>query len=121
MKHICKCALRSYMTRCLTDARKQSHLTQARFSEKLMMDTRSYANLKHGKSLCCTLTFIIYLVFFCKEVDALIQEKKSMLSFKTCAKSLSLPTRMTAPLLEYSRSPHPPVLRGDFFLLPLDF
>ena len=41
MKHICKCALRSYMTRCLTDARKQSHLTQARFSEKLMMDTRS--------------------------------------------------------------------------------
>ena len=62
MKHICKCALRSYMTRCLTDARKQSHLTQARFSEKLMMDTRSYADLEHGKSLCCTLTFIIYLI-----------------------------------------------------------
>ena len=60
MKRTCKSAIRSYMTRRLTDARKQSHLTQARFSEKLMMDTRSYADLEHGKSLCCTLAFIIY-------------------------------------------------------------
>lgn len=64
MKYICKCGLRSYLTRCLTDARKQAHLTQSRFLEKLMMDTRSYANLEHGKRLCCTLMFIIYLVFF---------------------------------------------------------
>lgn len=79
MKRICKSALRSYMTRCLTDARKQSHLTQARFSEKLMMDTRSYANLEHGKSLCCTLTFINYLVFLCKDVDALIQDLRKII------------------------------------------
>lgn len=61
MKRTCKSALRSYMTRRLTDARKQSHLTQAKFSEKLMMDTRSYADLEHGKSLCYMLIFIIYL------------------------------------------------------------
>lgn len=79
MKHICKCALRSYMTRRLTDAWKQAHLTQARFSEKLMMDTRSYADLEHGKSLCCTLTFIIYLVFFCKDVDAFIQDLREII------------------------------------------
>ena len=79
MKHICKCALRSYMTRRLTDARKQAHLTQARFSEKLMMDTRSYANLEHGKSLCCTLTFIIFLCFHCKDVDALIRDLREII------------------------------------------
>ena len=79
MKRTCKSAIRSYMTRRLTDARKQSHLTQARFSEKLMMDTRSYADLEHGKSLCCTLTFIIYLCFFCENVDALIQNPRKII------------------------------------------
>lgn len=79
MKNYCKCALRSYMTRCLTDARKQARLTQASFSERLMMDTRSYADLEHGKSLCCTLTFIIYLCFFCKDVDALIQDLRQII------------------------------------------
>ena len=79
MKHTCKCALRSYMTRCLSDARKEANLTQARFSEKLMMDTRSYSDLEHGKSLCCTLTFIIYLVFFCKDVDALIRDLREII------------------------------------------
>lgn len=79
MKRTCKSAIRSYMTRRLTDAQKQSHLTQARFSEKLMMDTRSYADLEHGKSLCCTLTFIIYLCFFCENVDALIQDLRAII------------------------------------------
>ncbi len=79
MKRTCKSALRSCMTRRLTDARKQSHLTQAKFSEKLMMDTRSYADLEHGKSLCCTLTFIIYLVFICKDVDAFIQDLREII------------------------------------------
>lgn len=79
MKRTCKSAIRSYMTRRLTDARKQSHLTQTRFSEKLMMDTRSYADLEHGKSLCCTLTFIIYLCFFCENVDALIQDLRAII------------------------------------------
>ena len=43
-----------------------------------MMDTRSYADLEHGKSLCCTLTFIIYLVFFCKDV-ALIHDLRKII------------------------------------------
>ena len=44
-----------------------------------MMDTRSYADLEHGKSLCCTLTFIIYLCFFCENVDALIQDLRAII------------------------------------------
>ncbi len=79
MKNGCKCALRTYLTECLSNTRKREKLTQAKFSEKLMMDTRSYASLEHGKSLCCTLTFIIYLCFFCKDVDALVQDLRHII------------------------------------------
>lgn len=79
MKNSCKCALRDYMTNCLAMTRKSEKLTQAKFSENLMMDTRSYVSLEHGKSLCCTLTFIIYLCFFCKDVDALLQDLREII------------------------------------------
>ena len=71
--------LRDYMTDILSETRKHEKLTQAKFSEKLMMDVRSYASLEHGESLCCTLTFMIYLCFFCKDVDALIRDLRSIL------------------------------------------
>ena len=80
MKQSCKCALREYMTNCLTQVRKDSGLTQAKFSEKLMMDTRSYAALEHGDSLCCTLTFILYLCYFCKDVDGLIADLRKIIT-----------------------------------------
>lgn len=79
MKNTCKCALREYMTNCLSKARKNEKLTQAKFSEKLMMDTRSYASLEHGESLCCTLTFIIFLCFHCKDVNGLIEDLRKVL------------------------------------------
>lgn len=79
MKDICKCALRSYLTKRLAQARLDAHLTQDEFAEKLMMDTRSYASLEHGDSLCCTLTFIIYLVFFCDNVEALVRDLREIM------------------------------------------
>lgn len=63
MKYQCKCFLRDYLSQWLAAARKEAGLTQARFSELLMMDTRSYADLEHAQSLCCMLTFILYLCF----------------------------------------------------------
>ena len=79
MKQLCKCNLQDYMTACFVKARKSENLTQAKFSEKLMMDVRSYASLKHGKSLCCTLTFVIYLCFLCKDVEALVRDLREIL------------------------------------------
>ena len=79
MKNICKCALRSYMTKCLFKTHMREKLTQATFSEKLMMDTRSCIALEHGENLCCTLTFIIFLCFFCSDVDALIQDLRKII------------------------------------------
>ena len=34
-------------------------------AERLHIDPRSYAELEHGRSLCCTRVFILYL-FNCK-------------------------------------------------------
>ena len=79
MKQFCKCALRAYMAKCLAKARKESNLTQSKLAEKLMMDTRSYVSLEHGKSLCCTLTFIIYLCFFGKDVEELICDLRNII------------------------------------------
>ena len=67
------------MTDCLSKTRKRERLTQAKFSEKIMMDTRSYASLEHGESLCCTLTFIIFLCFHCKDVDGMIDDLREPL------------------------------------------
>ncbi len=79
MKKLCKYALRDYMTQLLFKARQDEQLTQAKFAELLMMDTRSYSDLEHGESLCCTLTFIIYLVSFCKDTDALVRDLRMLL------------------------------------------
>lgn len=79
MKQLCKYALRSYMSSRLAQARKNAGLSQAAFSTKLMMDIRSYAEIEHGKSFCSTLTFILYLVFVCKDVDGLISDLRQII------------------------------------------
>ena len=78
MKQTCKCELRAYMTNCLARARVDNRMSQSEFSEHLMMDTRSYAALEHGESLCCTLTFILYLVLFCKDVEGLVKDLREI-------------------------------------------
>lgn len=83
MKNIYKCALKDYLTDCLCKTRKSNKLTQAEFSEALMMDVRSYVCLEHGKNLCCTLTFIIFICFYCKDVDGHINDlRKILLAYK---------------------------------------
>lgn len=79
MKQLCKCAFRDYLTQILYKARKDGNLTQAKFAEKLMMDTRSYVCLEHGENLCCTFTFILYLVLFCKDVNGLVSDLRQIL------------------------------------------
>ena len=79
MKQLCKCRLKDYMTERLIAARKQQNLTQAKFSEKLMMDTRSYVSMENGESFCCTLTFIIYLCFYCNDTEDLISNLRKII------------------------------------------
>ena len=83
MKNTCKCALRTYMSKCLAETRREQKLSQAKFSERLMVDARSYADLEHGECLCCTLTFVLFLLFCCKDRDALLLDMKVII-LKAC-------------------------------------
>lgn len=79
MKNYCKCAIKDYMSKYLLATRKYNNLTQDKFSEKLMIDTRSYVSLEHGESLCCTLTFIIFLCFHCKDVEGFVRDLREII------------------------------------------
>lgn len=79
MRNNCRRALRTYMSKRFKQARINADLTQAQFAEKLLMDTRAYATLELGNSLCSTVTFVLYLVFFCEDVETLIKELKQVI------------------------------------------
>lgn len=83
MKNTCKCELRHYMSKCLAQACREEKLSQAKFSERLMIDARSYADLEHGECLCCTLTFVLFLLFCCKDRDAILGDMKALI-LKAC-------------------------------------
>ena len=83
MKNTCKCALRTYMSQRLAETRREQKLSQAKFSERLMVDALSYADLEHGECLCCTLTFVLFLLFCCKDRDALLLDMKVII-LKAC-------------------------------------
>ena len=78
MKYQCKCCLRDDLSQRLAAARKEAGMTQAKFSEPLMIDTRSYVDLEHAQSFCCTLTFILFLCFCCKDVTGLVADLKQI-------------------------------------------
>lgn len=59
----------------------ENELTQAQMAEYLVMDIRSYADIDSGKSSCSLLTFVLYLIYLCPDVDELINEIR--LSFES--------------------------------------
>lgn len=79
MKDAVKCSLRAYLSTCLAGTRKELNLTQEKFSGGILIDTRSYSSLEHGTSLCCTLTFIIYLCYVCKDTASLIDDLRKVM------------------------------------------
>ncbi|MCI5847718.1 MAG: helix-turn-helix domain-containing protein [Clostridiales bacterium] len=74
MKEACKCALRDFMMERLTQVRFEKKLTQAKFAELLMLDTRSYAAIEKGEYGCCALTLVMYLLYCCDDIDGFFDE-----------------------------------------------
>lgn len=54
-------ALRAFMSSDFYITRKQLNLSQIQMAERLRIDPRSYAELEHGRNLCCTRVFVLYL------------------------------------------------------------
>ena len=83
MKNTGKCALRTYMSQRLAETRREQNLSQTKFSERLMIDTRSYVDLEHGECLCCTLIFVLFLMFCCKDRDMILEDMIALI-LKAC-------------------------------------
>lgn len=66
-------ALRALMSSDFYITRKQLNLSQIQMAERLRIDPRSYAELEHGRNLCCTRVFVLYL-FRCKQERELFLE-----------------------------------------------
>lgn len=79
MRNACKCAFRDAMSKRFREARNSAKLSQAKFSELLLMDTRSYINLEHGANCCCALTLVLYLVFVCDDVKGFVDEMRNII------------------------------------------
>ena len=73
MREAYQAALKSVLHVQITQYRDRMGLTQAQMAEILLMDVRSYIDLDHGKSMCGTLSFVLFLLYCCQDRDALLQ------------------------------------------------
>lgn len=79
MNHACKHIFRTFLKRKMAATRTEKRLTQERFAELLMMDTRSYAAIEKGEYCCSALTLMIFLVNCCDDVPGFLEEFRTVL------------------------------------------
>ena len=78
MRNTYKTILKEYLhERILTD-RKKNKLPQEKMAERLLMDWRSYIDIEHGKNLCSTTTFVMYLLEFCDDPKEILEEIREL-------------------------------------------
>ena len=58
----------------IVSSKVDNSLTQAQMAEYLVMDIRSYADIDSGKSACGLLTFVLYLIYLCPDINKFIDE-----------------------------------------------
>lgn len=74
MRNLYNKQLKEICHKCIVTAKVKHNLTQAQMAELLVMDIRSYADIDSGKSSCGLLTFVLYLLYLCPDIDGLIDE-----------------------------------------------
>lgn len=74
MKNACKCILQEFLMNQLSTVRFEKQLTQEKFAELLLLETRSYAAIEKGEYGCCALTLAMFLLFCCKDAQAFLDE-----------------------------------------------
>lgn len=74
MRNLYNKQLKEICHKHIISAKIENGLTQAQMAECLVMDIRSYADIDSGKSSCGLLTFVLYLMYLCPDIDELIEE-----------------------------------------------
>ena len=65
------------ITEHIKKTRKELGLIQAEMAAKLQIDLRTYCNIESGRSLCGTMTLLMYLLYICPDVNGLLDEIKN--------------------------------------------
>ncbi len=74
MRNLYNKQLKTICHKRIISAKVENSLTQAQMAEYLVMDIRSYADIDSGKSACGLLTFVLYLMYLCPDIEELINE-----------------------------------------------
>lgn len=74
----CSCELRSSISKHFLRTRDFLDISQMEFASELNIDRRSYIDIEHSENLCCTMTLLIYLCYFCKDPAALLSDCKDI-------------------------------------------
>ena len=106
----CLCALRSFFAERFLLTRDSLGLTQMEFALDLGIDRRSYLDIEHRKNLCCAVTLLAYLCYFCDDPLDILNECRRILD-----KHLNFCTHLC---VEPSLLALPPDPQGDFFAYP---
>jgi|GEM_PF-251623 len=75
----CLCALRSFFAERFLLTRDSLGLTQMEFALDLGIDRRSYLDIEHRKNLCCAVTLLAYLCYFCDDPLGILNECRRIL------------------------------------------
>ena len=70
--------LKLFLHQQLVNTRLNLGLTQAEMANLLVMDTRSYIELDHGRSMCGTLTLILFLTYCCSDPILFLDEVRNL-------------------------------------------
>ena len=77
MKNLYKQALIKTIQASFKETRKEIlHISQDEMSEKLLLSCRSYIELEHGKSICNSLSLVLYLIYYCPDTVAFLDDAK---------------------------------------------
>lgn len=75
----CRCELRSFLSDCFLHTRKDLNLTQMEFAFDLGIDRRSYLDIEHKNTMCCAITLLVYLCYFCDDPLEVLEACKRIL------------------------------------------
>lgn len=71
--------LRKFFYTRLVETRALQGLTQAEMAELLVMDSRSFIDLDHGKTCCSALTLALFLIYCCPDPIAFLADLRQEL------------------------------------------
>ena len=78
MRNTYRTILKKYLHERILSDRLKNGLVQEEMAERLLIDWRSYIDLEHGKNLCSTTTFIMYLLEFCDDPSEVLSEIRAL-------------------------------------------